>query len=85
MKSSLVLMFFLKQRIKLDDIEKVAIDDKFCAGSGLKIGFAKGRFRIIYNVGQPRVVVSIKNKRKAIVFSTNNPEEVIQIITAKTR
>jgi hypothetical protein len=63
----------------------VAIDDKFCAGSRLKIGFAKGKFRIIYNVGQPRVVVSIKNKRKAIVFSTNNPEEAIQIITAKTK
>jgi hypothetical protein len=86
-EDEIVLSFngFFEQRIKFDDIEKVAIDDKFCAGSRLKIGFAKGKFRIIYNVGQPRVVVSIKNKRKAIVFSTNNPEEAIQIITAKTK
>lgn len=83
----IVLSFngFFRQRIKFDDIEKVEIDDKSCAGSGLKIGFAKGKLRIIYNVGQPRVVVSIRNKRKAIVFSTNNPEQVIQMIAAKTK
>jgi len=40
----------------------------------------KGKFRIIYNTGQPRVVISIKNSRKEIAFSTNNPEKVIEII-----
>ena len=71
---------FFPQRIKLEEIEKVAVDDKSYGGSGLRMRFVKGKFRIAYNTGQPRVVISIKNKRKEIVFSTNNPEKVIEII-----
>lgn len=73
---------FFIQKIKLEDIEKVKIDDKSYAGFGLRMRFVKGKFRIAYNVGQPRVVVSIKNKRKEIAFSTDNPEQVIEIIQA---
>lgn len=71
------------QRIKIQEIEKVAFDDKSYSGSGLKVGWAKGKFRIAYNVGPPRVVISLKNKRKEIAFSTNNPEQVIKIIESK--
>lgn len=83
-EDEIVLSFngFYKQRIKFNDIENAAIDDKSYAGSGLRMRFVKGKFRIAYNVGQPRVVLSIKNKRKEIAFSTDNPEQVMEIIKA---
>lgn len=71
---------FFIQRIAFKDIEKVAMDDKLAGGSGFRIGFVRGRFRIVYNAGPPRVVISIKNRRKEIAFSTERPEAVIEII-----
>lgn len=74
---------FFVQKIKFQDIEKVAIDDKSYGGSGIRVRFVKGILRIAYNVGPPRLVVSLKNKRKEIAFSTNNPERVIKIIESR--
>lgn len=71
------------QRIRFQDIERVANDDKSYGGSGLRFRFVKGKLRIAYNVGPPRIVITIKNKRKEISFSTDNPEQVIKIIESK--
>jgi hypothetical protein len=74
---------FFFQRIKFKDIEKIEIDDKSYGGSGLRIRLIKGKFRITYNAGQPRLVISIKNKRKEIAFSTDNPDQVTEIVKSK--
>ncbi len=74
---------FMTHRIKFQDIARITPDNKFYGGSGLRIRLVKGKLRIAYNVGPPRVVISLKNKRKEIAFSTDNPEQVIKIIESK--
>jgi len=51
-------------------------------GWGIRIGRVQGRWRLVYNViGAPRVVLSLKKgKFKEFVFSTEKPEEVMNII-----
>jgi len=51
-------------------------------GWGIRIGKVQGRWRLVYNViGAPRVVLSLKKgKFKEFVFSTEKPEEVMNII-----
>jgi len=51
-------------------------------GWGIRIGKVQGRWRLVYNViGAPRVVLSLKKGRfKEFVFSTEKPEEVMNII-----
>ena len=51
-------------------------------GWGIRIGRVKGRWILVYNViGAPRVVLSLKKgKFKEFVFSTEKPEEVMNII-----
>lgn len=71
---------FITHRIKFQDIAKITLDDKFYGGTGLRVRLVKGKLRIAYNVGSPRVVISLKNKRKEIAFSTDQPEQVIKII-----
>ncbi len=74
---------FFSQKIQLADIEKVEMDDKSYGGSGLRMRLTGGKFRIAYNAGPPRVVISIKNKRREIAFSSNNPEQIIKILKNK--
>lgn len=75
---------FIK-KIKFEDIEKIEIDNNSYGGYGIRMRFVKGKIRIAYNVGQPRVVISIKNKRKEFTFSTNNPDKVIKLIKSKIK
>ena len=51
-------------------------------GWGIRIGRTKGRWGLVYNViGGPRVVLLLKKGRfKEFIFSTKNPEEVMNII-----
>ena len=51
-------------------------------GWGIRISRVKGKWRLVYNVmGGPRVVLSLKKDRfKEFVFSTKNPEEVMEVI-----
>ncbi len=74
---------FITHRIKFQDIAKITLDDKFYGGIGLRVRLVKGKLRIAYNVGSPRVVISLKNKGKEIAFSTDQPEQVIKIIEGK--
>jgi len=51
-------------------------------GWGVRIGRVKGRWRLVYNViGCPRIVVALKEGRfKEFVFSTKNPEKIMEVI-----
>ncbi|MBZ9571784.1 hypothetical protein KJA15_00360 [Patescibacteria group bacterium] len=55
-------------------------------GWGIRIGRVKGKWRLVYNViGAPRVVLLLKKGRfKEFVFSTEKPEEVMNIIREQT-
>jgi len=74
-----------KKRIPWRNIEDCYIDEASAiryGGWGIRLGRVGGRWRTVYNViGGPRVVVSLKKGRiRELVFSTENPEEVIGAI-----
>lgn len=51
------------------------------ANWGVSMGFVGGRWRRMYNVmGYPRVVMEMKRGRKAVVFSTRNPDAVMDVV-----
>ena len=51
------------------------------ANWGVSMGFVGGRWRRMYNVkGCPRVVLELKRGRKALVFSTKNPDAVLDVV-----
>ncbi len=68
------------KKIRFEEIERVEMDNKSYGGSGVRTTIAKGKIRTAYNVGQPRIVIAINNKKREIAFSTNNPEKVIKIV-----
>ncbi len=51
-------------------------------GWGIRMGWYKGKFRLIYNaIGGPRVVLLRRNSRfPELVFSTKHPEAVISAV-----
>ncbi|UCE75452.1 MAG: hypothetical protein JSV56_07060 [Methanomassiliicoccales archaeon] len=51
-------------------------------GFGIRVAKIKGKTRLVYNtIGTPRCVLSLKGgKFQEFVFSTKNPEEVINVI-----
>lgn len=74
---------FFRSKILFNVIESVALDTSnpllSYGGWGLRTRFYRGRFRIVYNMpGKRCVVVSLKNKKRDIVFSTNKPEYWIE-------
>ena len=51
------------------------------ANWGVSMGFTGRKFMRMYNVmGSPRVVLELKGGRRALVFSTRNPDSVVDII-----
>jgi hypothetical protein len=73
------------KKIGFEEIEGVEMDNKSYGGSGIRTAFVKGKIRTAYNVGQSRIVIAIKNKKREIAFSTNNPEEIIKIVKSHIR
>lgn len=74
-----------KHKIRWEDIEDCYLDAASTmryGGWGIRIGKVKGKTRLVYNVaGAPRVVLSLKKgKFGEFVFSTNKPEEVINLV-----
>ncbi len=72
-----------KKRIPWKNIEDRYIDEASAiryGGWGIRLGRVDGRWRTVYNViGGPRVVVSLKKGWiREVVFSTENPEEVMK-------
>jgi hypothetical protein len=77
-----------RHNIPWENIEDCYLDEASTiryGGWGIRIGKVKGKWRLVYNViGGPRVVLSLnKGKFKEFVFSTNNPQKVIEIVKQK--
>ena len=54
------------------------------ANWGVSMGFVGGRWRRMYNVmGYQRVELEMKRGRRALVFSTKNPDAVIDVIKGR--
>jgi hypothetical protein len=74
-----------KRVITWENVKGCYIDEASAVrygGWGVRIGRVKGRWRLVYNVIRcPRIVVELKEGRfKEFVFSTKNPEEIMEII-----
>ena len=74
----------LKSKISWDRVKDCSLDEDSTLWYGIRLGRADGKWRTIYNViviRGPRVVVSLKEGRiREVVFSTKNPEEVMEKI-----
>ncbi len=78
-----------KHIIPWENVEDCYLDEVSTmryGGWGIRIGRVRGKWRLVYNViGAPRVVLSLKKgKFKEFVFSTEKPEEVMNIIRQQT-
>jgi hypothetical protein len=75
----------IKKRIPMENIEDCEIDKtpaiKY-GGAGIRTARINGEWVLVYNVvGGPRCVLKLKEGRfKKFVFSTKNPEEVVNVI-----
>jgi hypothetical protein len=76
---------FVKKRIPWENIEDCEIDKTSAikyGGAGIRMARVKGEWVLVYNViGGSRCVLKLKEgKFKKFVFSTKNPEEVLNVI-----
>jgi hypothetical protein len=75
----------IKKRIPMENIQDCEIDKTPAiryGGAGIRTARVKGEWILVYNVvGGPRCVLRLKEGRfKKFVFSTKNPEEVVNVI-----
>lgn len=75
----------IKKRIPMENIEDCEIDKTPAVrygGAGIRTARIKGEWVLVYNVvGGPRCVLKLKEGRiKKFVFSTKNPEEIVNVI-----
>jgi len=80
----------IKYNIPWENIKDCYLDEtsSFAYGGwGIRIGKVEGKSRLIYNViGGPRVVIALRRgKFDEFVFSTRNPQVVIEIVKSKIR
>ena len=73
------------QQIPWKNIESCYLDETstiFYGGFGIRFARIRGRWRLVYNImSTPRVVLSLKTgKFQEFVFSTKNPDEVMNLI-----
>jgi hypothetical protein len=75
----------LRRTIPWDDVKGCYQDEVSAIGSyggwGIRMGKVKGKWRLVYNVmGCPTVVLELdKGRFKEFVFSTKNPEMVLEL------
>ncbi len=78
-----------KHNIPWENIEDCYLDGASIiryGGWGIRLGRVKGKWRLVYNIlGGPRVVLSLSKGKifKEFVFSTNNPQKVIETVKQK--
>ncbi|MFA5375272.1 MAG: hypothetical protein WC455_05890 [Dehalococcoidia bacterium] len=75
-------------RVRWEDVRGCDLDklSPFLSSAnwGVSMGFVGGRWRRMYNVmGYPRVELEMKRGRKSVVFSTKNPDAVIDVIKSR--
>jgi hypothetical protein len=74
-----------RAKIRWEDVRECHLDEGSsllsAANWGVSMGFRGGRWRRMYNVkGYPRVVLEMKRGRKVLVFSTKNPDAVMDVV-----
>jgi hypothetical protein len=74
-----------RMRVRWENVKECHLDreSSFLAAAnwGVSMGFTGRRWRRMYNVmGCPRVALEVKSGRGAVVFSTNDPDAVIDIV-----
>jgi len=70
---------FLRSKILFNDIESVELDTYNAlwsfGGYGLRTRFYRGKVHIVYNIPAKKCVkITLKNKNKIFIFSTNKPD-----------
>lgn len=75
----------IKRQISWERVEDCYLDEASViryGGWGIRIGKFREKWRLVYNVvGSPRVVLLLKEGRfREFVFSTKNPDEVIELV-----
>lgn len=80
----------IRHRIRWEDIEGCYVDEAFATwygGYGIRVGWYKGKRRLIYNtIGDPRVVLLTRSKSTPeFVFSTTQPERVMDLVREHLR
>lgn len=80
----------VRHRVRWEDIEDCYVDEASAAwygGYGIRVGWYKGKRRLIYNtIGDPRVVLLTKNSSTPeFVFSTAQPEDVVSRVREHLR
>ena len=80
----------LRSSVRWEDIEDCYVDEVSVVrygGWGVRLGWYKGKRRLVYNaIGAPRVVLVRKNSAfPELVFSTNNPAEVVAKVRAELK
>ncbi|UCG70065.1 MAG: hypothetical protein JSV09_03345 [Thermoplasmata archaeon] len=78
----------IKRTIPWENISAVRIDETSAikyGGAGIRMAKVQGKWVLVYNViGGPRCVLTLKEGRfKEFIFSTKNPEEVINVVTGQ--
>jgi len=78
----------MKKSISWDNIEGCYLDEApglSYGGWGIRLARIKGRWRSVYNViGHPVIVLELSTgKFREFAFSTNNPQEVLEIVRQK--
>lgn len=80
----------IRHHVRWQDIEDCYPDEASVArygGWGIRLGWYEGKRRLVYNVmGAPRVVLLRRNSSfPELVFSTGNPQEVVEKVRAELR
>lgn len=75
----------IKRNIPLENIADIRIDETSAikyGGAGIRMAKVKGKWVLVYNViGGPRCVLTLKEGRfKEFIFSTKNPEEIMNVV-----
>ena len=80
----------IKKKIPLENVSDCNPDEVSAiryGGFGIRMARVNGKKRLVYNtIGTPRCVLSLKQgKFRDFVFSTKNPEEVINVVKNELR
>jgi hypothetical protein len=87
-ESAVVGFGIFRARVRWEDVRGCDLDrlSSFVSAAnwGVSMGFVGGWWRRMYNVkGCPRVVLEMKRGRKALVFSTKNPDAVMDVVKGR--
>jgi hypothetical protein len=81
---AVVAFGIFRMRVKWGNVRECHLDRESsflsAANWGVSMGFTGRRWRRMYNVmGCPRVALEVKSGRGAVVFSTKNPDAVMEV------